>query len=166
MNYGQLSKHSSFYQTKCFLLSVKSFERSISSSSLFDIFSNRGQKYGTYEQLKIDSTWNANRQGIPSHSTIIRLQMIISRPKSQPCYSCIEQCPTPNFTWQTKQNQLITSLEDMNRVIDSAQLLNLILKNPPWTQRTKPRTPTTKNGKLVITFNVLGTPVKNPVWQS
>lgn len=37
-----------------------------------------------------------------------------------------------------------------------------MLKTFPWRQRTKPRTPTTKNGKFVITFNVLGTPVKYP----
>lgn len=37
-----------------------------------------------------------------------------------------------------------------------------MLKKVLWRQRTKPRTPTTKNGKFVITFNVLGTPVKHP----
>lgn len=37
-----------------------------------------------------------------------------------------------------------------------------MLKKFLWRQRTKPRTPTTKNGKFVITFNVLGTPVKHP----
>lgn len=36
---------------------------------------------------------------------------------------------------------------------------NLILKISPLIHRKKPRTPTTKNGKLVITFKVLGTPV-------
>lgn len=33
-----------------------------------------------------------------------------------------------------------------------------MVKNPPSRVRTKPRTPTTKNGKFVITFNVFGTP--------
>jgi len=37
-----------------------------------------------------------------------------------------------------------------------------MVKNPPSRARTKPRTPTTKNGKFVITFTVLGTPVQNP----
>lgn len=37
-----------------------------------------------------------------------------------------------------------------------------MLKKFPWRQRTKHRTPTTKNGKFVITFNELGTPVKYP----
>jgi hypothetical protein len=37
-----------------------------------------------------------------------------------------------------------------------------MLKKFPWRQRTKHRTPTTKNGKFVITFKVLGTPVKYP----
>lgn len=37
-----------------------------------------------------------------------------------------------------------------------------MVKKPPSRVRTKPRTPTTKNGKFVITFNVLGTPVQNP----
>jgi len=37
-----------------------------------------------------------------------------------------------------------------------------MLKRFPWRQRTKHRTPTTKNGKFVITFNELGTPVKYP----
>lgn len=37
-----------------------------------------------------------------------------------------------------------------------------MLKKVLWRQRTKLRTPTTKNGKFVITFNVLGTPVKHP----
>jgi len=34
-----------------------------------------------------------------------------------------------------------------------------MLKKLPPMQRTKPRTPTIRKGKLVITFNVLGTPV-------
>ena len=29
-----------------------------------------------------------------------------------------------------------------------------MLKKFPWKQRTKPRIPTTKNGKFIITFNV------------
>jgi hypothetical protein len=37
-----------------------------------------------------------------------------------------------------------------------------MLKKFPWRQRTKHRTPTTKNRKFVITFNELGTPVKYP----
>lgn len=42
---------------------------------------------------------------------------------------------------------------------------NLVLKKPRSRVRTKPRTPTTKNGKFVITFNVLGTPVQDPETQ-
>lgn len=34
-----------------------------------------------------------------------------------------------------------------------------MLKKLPPMQRTKPRTPIIRKGKLVITFNVLGTPV-------
>lgn len=33
-----------------------------------------------------------------------------------------------------------------------------MLKTPPSREKTKPKTPTTKNGKFVITFKVLGTP--------
>ena len=37
-----------------------------------------------------------------------------------------------------------------------------MLKKPPSSARTSPRTPTIKNGKFVITFNVLGTPEEDP----
>jgi hypothetical protein len=35
-----------------------------------------------------------------------------------------------------------------------------MLKKLPSKAKTKPKTPTTKNGKFVITFNVFGTPVE------
>jgi len=35
-----------------------------------------------------------------------------------------------------------------------------MLKKVPSKTKTKPKTPTTKNGKFDITFNVLGTPVE------
>ena len=38
---------------------------------------------------------------------------------------------------------------------------DLILKKLPPRQRTKPRTPIIRKGKLVMTFNVFGTPVQH-----
>lgn len=37
-----------------------------------------------------------------------------------------------------------------------------MLKKPLWRVRTNPTTPTIKKGKFVITFKVLGTPVRHP----
>lgn len=38
----------------------------------------------------LEHNCNANRQGVPHYSIVIGLQMIISRPKSHPCCSCIK----------------------------------------------------------------------------
>lgn len=38
-----------------------------------------------------------------------------------------------------------------------------MLKTPSSRASTRPRTPTTKNGKFVITFNVLGTPGESKI---
>lgn len=68
--------------------------------------------------------------------------------------------------FQTKPIKIIAKKNDTNKKQshkkDQKDDQYIMLKKFLWRQRTKPRTPTTKNGKFVITFNVLGTPVKHP----
>lgn len=42
-----------------------------------------------------------NRQSVPDDSVVIRFEMIKSRTKGEACNACVEQCPSPNLTFQT-----------------------------------------------------------------
>lgn len=60
----------------------------------------------------------------------------------------------------TQQCQLT---EEKEKSIFLHRNRNLMLKTPSSRASTRPRTPTTKNGKFVITFNVLGTPGESKI---
>lgn len=52
----------------------------------------------------------------------------------------------------------INKNSEIEREREREREVNLILKKLPPRQRTKPRTPIIRKGKLVMTFNVFGTP--------